>query len=148
MPKVVGIAKEAAKAAGRDPDALEVVCRIFVIPTEDETVIRLIGRRSVSGYFTTPVYGAFHRWLGRGETLRPMQEAWDAGERQQANELVPDEVIEDVFVTGSPKQCLDRIDEYVQAGVTVPVLNFVPTALDPKQLPELHVKTIRELAKP
>jgi len=148
VPKVIEIAKAAATEAGRDPDALEVVCRIFVIPTEDENVSRFIARRSIAGYFTTPVYGAFHEWLGRGEALRPMRDAWDSGDRQKATELVPDEVIDGVFVKGNTQQCLDQIDAYVKSGVTVPVLNFVPTALDAKELPSLHMKTLKELAKP
>ena len=148
VPKVVAIAKEAAQQAGRDPDALEVVCRIFVIPTEDENVSRFIARRSIAGYFTTPVYGAFHRWLGREESLGPMQEAWDAGDRKKATELVPDEVIDGVFVMGSPQACLEQIEEYCKNGVTVPVLNFIPTAADPGELPDLHLKTMRELARP
>ncbi|MCH7697778.1 MAG: LLM class F420-dependent oxidoreductase [Chloroflexi bacterium] len=148
VPKVVSVAKDAAKEAGRDPEALEVVCRIFVIPTEDENVARFIARRSIAGYFTTPVYGSFHRWLGRGEALLPMQEAWDAGDRQKATELVPDEVIDGVFVMGSPQACLDQIEEYCKNGVTVPVLNFIQTAQDPKGLAALHLKTMKELARP
>ena len=148
VPKVVSVAKDAAKEAGRDPEALEVVCRIFVIPTEDENVARFIARRSIAGYFTTPVYGSFHRWLGRGEALRPMQEAWDAGDRKKATELVPDEAIDGVFVMGSPQACLDQIEEYCKHGVTVPVLNFIPIAQDPKDLPALHLKTMKELARP
>ena len=148
VPKVVAIAKEAANNAGRDPDALEVVCRIFVIPTENEDVSRFIARRSIAGYFTTPVYGAFHRWLGRGEVLRPVQEAWDAGDRQKATELVPDELINSIFVMGNAQACLDQIEEYTKAGVTVPVLNFIQTTTDANELPALHLKTLKEFTRP
>ena len=146
VPKVVSVAKEAAKSAGRDPDALEVVCRIFVIPTENEDVARLIARRAIAGYFTTPVYSAFQQWLGRGDALRPMQEAWQAGDRQQANELVPDEVIEGVFVTGNRQACVDQIEAYRANGVTVPVLSFLPTSAEPKELGERNIAAMKELA--
>ena len=147
VPKVVGIAKEAAREAGRDPDALEVACRIFVIPTENEEIGRAIARRAVAGYFTTPVYGAFHAWLGRGEALRPMQEAWDAGDRKSATELVPDEVIDGVFVMGNRQACLEKIESYCTNGVTVPILAFLPTVLDPKELGERNIAAMRELAR-
>ena len=146
VPKVVSVAKEAAKSAGRDPDALEVVCRIFVIPTENEDVARLIARRAIAGYFTTPVYSAFQQWLGRGDALRPMQEAWQAGDRQQANELVPDEVIEGVVVTGNRQACLEQIEAYCRNGVTVPVLSFLPTSAEPKELGERNIAAMKELA--
>jgi probable F420-dependent oxidoreductase len=148
VPKVVRVAKEAARAAGRDPDALEVVCRIFVVPAANEDVVRLIARRAIAGYMTTPVYSAFQAWLGRGEALRPMQEAWASGDRQAATGLVPDEVIDALFVHGDRQTCLDKIESYVRAGVTVPVLNLTPTTLDPNELAERQLASMRELARP
>ncbi len=146
VPKVVAVAKDAARAAGRDPEALDVVARIFVLPSSDETFIRAVGRRAISGYLTTPVYGAFHRWLGRGDLLGPMQQAWDAGDRQSATELVPDSVIEDLFVTGDAKQCIDKIEAYCANGVDTPVINIMPSA-DPKSLGERNIAVLRELAR-
>ena len=124
-----------------------MVCRIFVIPTTNDELIRFLGRRALAGYMTTPVYGAFQRWLGRGEALRRMQEAWQAGDRQSATELVPDSVIEELFVVGDRKACLEKIEAYCRNGVTVPLLNFLPTALDPKELGERNVAAMRELAR-
>jgi probable F420-dependent oxidoreductase len=146
VPKCVVVAKEAAKAAGRDPDALDVVARIFVLPTTNDALIKGIGRRAISGYLTTPVYGAFHRWLGRGEAFRPMQEAWDAGDRKSATELVPDEAIEDLFVTGDAQACIEGVEAYVRAGVTTPVINIMPTVPDPAQLGARNIEVMRELA--
>jgi probable F420-dependent oxidoreductase len=146
VPKVVQVAKAAARTAGRDPDALEVVARIFVLPTTNDALIRAIGRRAIAGYLTTPVYSAFHHWLGRGEAFRPMQEAWQAGDRQSATELVPDSAIEELFVTGDAQACIDGIEAYCRAGVTVPVINIMPTVPDPAALGERNIAVMRELA--
>lgn len=146
VPQVVKVAKDAAKEAGRDPDALEVVCRIFVIPAASDDTARFVARRAIAGYMTTPVYRGFQRWLGRGKALRPMQEAWHAGDRATATELVPDSVIEDLFVMGDRKACLDKIEAYVRNGVTIPVLNIMPTALDPKELGKRNIEMMKVLA--
>ena len=146
VPKVVQVAKDAARAAGRDPDALEVVARIFVIPTTNDALVRLLGRRAIAGYLTTPVYSAFHRWLGRGAAFRPMQEAWQSGDRQSATELVPDAALEDLFVTGDAHACIEGIEAYCRAGVTVPVINIMPTVQDPGDLGERNIAVMRELA--
>jgi len=146
VPKCVTVAQEAARAAGRDPDALDVVARIFVIPTTSDALIKGLGRRAISGYLTTPVYGAFHRWLGRGEAFRPMQEAWDTGDRKSATELVPDAAIDDLFVTGDAQACIDGVEAYVRAGVTTPVINIMPTVPDPAQLGARNIEVMRELA--
>ena len=146
VPKVVAVAKDAARAAGRDADALEVVCRIMVLPTENEELARFVARRAVAGYLTTPVYGGFHEWLGRGEALRPMQEAWDAGDRKAATELAPEELIEGLFVTGDAQSCLDQIEAYCRNGVTLPVLNLMSVEPDADARGARTVAAVKEAA--
>ncbi len=145
-PKIANIARTAASKTGKDPDALDIACRIFVILTEDAQAAQMIGRFIVAGYLTTPFYYAFHEWLGRGEVLAPMMKAWQAGERQQAVGLVPEHVVDDIFVFGSPGACKDKIVEYVHQGITTPVLQLIPTARDPQGQAEQCIKALAELA--
>ncbi len=148
VPKTVNVAREAAKSAGRDPTALEVACRIFVLSPAQEGVARLVARRALAAYLTTPVYSAYHQWLGRGDALRPMLEAWRAGDRRAAVEMVPDQVIDDLFVIGDKRECLDKIEAYCRNGVTLPILNFVPTTLDPREQAAQSMEMLKELARP
>ncbi|SHG64259.1 probable F420-dependent oxidoreductase, Rv3093c family [Jatrophihabitans endophyticus] len=116
-----------------NPDA-EVVARIFVCPTEDVEYARNVGRFMISSYLTVPAYAAFHDWLGRGEVLRPMHEAWAAGDRKAALAAVPDDVVDDLVLHGSPESCRDQVQAYAAAGVTTPVLALVPTPDGPPTL--------------
>jgi probable F420-dependent oxidoreductase len=147
VPKAVAVAKRAAAEAGRDPDALEVACRIFVMPEADEGLANAVTRRVAAGYLSSPVYSAFHEWLGRGDALRPMLDAWNAGDRQAALQQIPEDVIQDLFVLGSRQECLDKVQAYVDAGVTVPVLAFLPTTVDPKEMGKRNIEVLRELGK-
>jgi probable F420-dependent oxidoreductase len=108
----------------------EVVCRIFVIPSEDIDAVRATARFMIAAYLTVPVYAAFHEWLGRGPQLKPMWDAWAAGDRQAALAAIPDDVIDDLVVHGSPAQCRATIDRYVANGVTTPCLAVVPVGID------------------
>ena len=148
VPKVVRVAKEAAAAAGKDPDALEIACRIFVVTAADEATARGLARFMITAYLTTPVYAAFHTWLGRGEALRPMTEAWQAGDRQEALKLVPDQVIEDVLVFGDRKRVRDKIEAYRRNGVTLPIVNIVPVSLDAAERSRMSLAAFRELTAP
>ncbi len=148
VPKVVGVAKEAARAAGKDPEALEVACRIFVVTAADEATARGLARFMITAYLTTPVYAAFHEWLGRGELLRPMAEAWRAGDRQEALKLVPDEVIDDVLVFGDRRRVQEKIEAYRRNGVTLPIVNIVPVSLDPAQRASMSLAAFKELTAP
>ncbi|OXM67120.1 MULTISPECIES: LLM class F420-dependent oxidoreductase [Amycolatopsis] len=112
------------------PDT-ELAARIFVCPTTDRDAARGLGRMLISSYLTVPVYAAFHDWLGRGEALAPMHEAWRAGDRKRANEVIPDEVVDDLIVHGSPEECRAKIQSYVDNGLTTPVIALLPTGEDP-----------------
>ena len=107
------------------PDC-ELVARIFVCPTADAGVARAIGRRMIAAYMTVPVYAAFHDWLGRGEAMRPMQEAWAACDRKGALAAVGDEVVDDLIVHGAPEACRERVAEYQASGLDTPVIAVVP----------------------
>jgi probable F420-dependent oxidoreductase len=112
----------------------EVVARIFVCPTEDPEFARNIGRLLISTYLTVPAYAAFHDWLGRGAVLRPMHEAWAAGDRQGAAAAIPDEVVDALVVHGSPQACREHVQAYVRAGVHTPVIALLPTPAGPPTL--------------
>ncbi len=99
----------------------EIVARIFVLPSEDRDAVRHLGRRMIAEYLNVPVYAAFHEWLGRGELLTPMWTAWKAGDRAGATEAIPDEVLDALIVSGSPEQCAEHVQRYVEAGVTTPM---------------------------
>ncbi|ACY99506.1 MULTISPECIES: LLM class F420-dependent oxidoreductase [Thermomonospora] len=108
---------------GEEP---ELLARLFVCPTDDAEKARATGRWMIAAYMNVPVYRAFHQWLGRGDALKPMNDAWDAGDRKAALEAIPDEVVDDLIVHGSPAACRDRIRQYVEAGLTTPILAVVP----------------------
>ncbi|OZM71181.1 LLM class F420-dependent oxidoreductase [Amycolatopsis antarctica] len=112
------------------PDT-ELAARVFVCPTEDADAARGLGRMLISSYLTVPVYRAFHEWLGRGEALAPMHEAWAAGERQRANEVIPDEVVDELIVHGSLDECREKVQSYVENGLDTPVIALLPTGGDP-----------------
>ena len=118
----------------------EIVARIFVIPSDDRDVVRSIGRRAVAAYLNVPVYAAFHEWLGRGDQLSGMWESWKAGDRKEALERIPDEVIDAVIVHGTPDECRERIREYQECGIHTPALSLMGVP------PEKLMETIRALA--
>lgn len=107
-----------------------VVARIFVLPVEDAAYVREVGRRAIASYLTVPVYTAFHQWLGRGDMIEPMLKAWAAGDRKAALETIPDELIDDLVVHGSPEACREHVQRYAAAGVTTPVMALLPGAYE------------------
>ena len=108
-------------------DRADVVARVFVCPTEDVDHARSIGRLLISTYLTVPAYAAFHDWLGRGAALRVMHERWAAGDRAGSAAAIPDEVVDDLVLHGSPEQCRAQVQAYVDRGVRTPTIALLPT---------------------
>jgi alkanesulfonate monooxygenase SsuD/methylene tetrahydromethanopterin reductase-like flavin-dependent oxidoreductase (luciferase family) len=81
-----------------------------------------IGRRAVAAYLNVPVYAAFHEWLGRGDRLAEMWKKWKEGDRAGALEAIPEEVVDELIVNGSPDACREHIERYVANGVDTPAL--------------------------
>ena len=98
----------------------EIVARVFVLPTEDLNVARVVGKRAIAAYLNVPVYAAFHEWLGRGEQLAPMWSAWKAGDRAAAVEAIPDSLVDELIVHGSGAECRAHLARYAANGVTTP----------------------------
>ncbi len=126
LPKVAEQLKDA-------PEGFELLCRFFCIPGEREQVESL-ARFMFSSYITVPVYENFYRWLGYGEKIDPMVEAWNAKDRQRAAEEAPWDLIEEMFIFGEPAQMKERLDAFVEGGITLPVITPITT---PERLGEL-----------
>jgi probable F420-dependent oxidoreductase len=126
LPRVVGQLDGA-------PDGFELLCRFFCIPGQREQVEPL-ARFMFSSYVTVPVYEAFYRWLGYGERIDEMVDAWKAKDRQKAAAAAPWELIEEMFIFGSPEQMHERLAPFVEGGITLPILTPITT---PDKLGEL-----------
>jgi probable F420-dependent oxidoreductase len=98
----------------------EIVARIFVFPVDDAATARALGKRAIASYLTVPVYAAFHEWLGRGDELADLWRLWKQGDRKAAAESIPDHVVDQLLVWGSPAACKEHIARYMENGVTTP----------------------------
>ena len=80
-----------------------------------------------ASYITVPVYEAFFRWLGYGEQIDEMVEAWAAKDRERATAAAPWELVSDTFIFGTPEQIKERLLAYVDGGITLPVITPITT---------------------
>lgn len=119
LPKVTAQLKDA-------PAGFELLCRFFCLPGEREAVEPL-ARFMFSSYITVPVYTNFYRWLGYGEQIEPMVSAWQSGDRQAAAAAAPWDLIEDMFIFGTPEQMQERLAAFVAGGITLPILTPIVT---------------------
>ncbi len=146
VPKAVGVVRATAADAGRDPAAIEVTARLVVNvdppgPASDAAI-----RRHITAYLNVPVYRAFHEWLGRGEALGPMWEAWRQGDRKAAVAAVPERVMNDLIIRGPMDEIRAHVQRYFDAGIDTAFLSLSTGEQDPTKKRELVESAIRALA--
>jgi probable F420-dependent oxidoreductase len=133
MPQVMAEIHAGEEEGGKEKGSSDVLCRFFCIPQDAEQGLPL-ARWMFSAYATVPVYEQFFRWLGWGDAIDPMVEAWNNRERERARELAPEELIREIFIFGTPDEQKARLREFIAAGISTPVLTPIT---DPGQLPTL-----------
>ena len=113
--------------------AKELACRFFSFhgPKEDALVA---AQRMFVAYATVPVYTEFFRWLGFGEQIEPLVEAWSAGDRGRAVELVPESLVREIFLLGPVEAQRERLAEFANSGISTGVLAL---SCAPDELPTL-----------
>jgi len=109
----------------------EIAMRIGVYPTSDIELARAHCRRILATYLNVPAYAALHEELGRGSEIARIAREWRRGDRGAAVEAVPPDWVDEFFAVGSPSRCRERVESFVEAGVTAPILSIMSTPADP-----------------
>jgi alkanesulfonate monooxygenase SsuD/methylene tetrahydromethanopterin reductase-like flavin-dependent oxidoreductase (luciferase family) len=59
-----------------------------------------------------------------------MWDAWKAGDRKAAIAAIPDEVVDELVVHGSPEACREHVERYLDNGVTTSAVAIMPFGID------------------
>ncbi len=117
---------DGARAAGRDPGSVELVCSFWGYAGDHPDEARERMRRSVLAYAMVPTHQ--HCFAGCFPRLAEAAEAWAAGDRRRALGCVDDAVVDAVCAVGEDA-VRRRMAEYRDAGIDTPIL--LPTGTAP-----------------
>ena len=116
--------REAALEAGRDPDSIDIACMLVVRLTEDPgSIWPSLKQRSVRR-LEEPHVGEILLEKGGFDPsiLGPLRAAAQKNGGQGAIDLVSDEMVDSFYLVGRASRCKERIAEYREAGVELPLL--------------------------
>ena len=128
-----------ARRAGRDPNALEIVCVTTVVTgrTEEELARSKEGvRAQLAFYGTTPAYLPVFALHGYGDLHPELQRLARENRWREMAALVDDELIETIAVVGEPHEIAPKIVERL-AGISDSVSLVNNRAPDPGHLAEV-----------
>ena len=146
VPKSVSVVREAARKAGRDPDAIEITARLMINVDPPTPASDLAARRLIAGYLNVPVYRAFQEWLGRTDALGPMWEAWSRGDRRGAMAAIPERVVRDLIPQGAMADIRARVRRYLDAGIDTAFLHLSTIEPNPEKKRQILMDATRALA--
>ncbi|MFX1405014.1 MAG: LLM class flavin-dependent oxidoreductase [Promethearchaeota archaeon] len=112
---------EGTNKAGKNLEDVDIASYIIcAMSTDDEAL-----DKSFIEYFAFNVATADVGYLqlcGIEKEGQAIKEAWKKGGVKKAAEKVTSEVLDALAIYGSPKKCLQGLQRYIDAGVTLPIL--------------------------
>jgi 5,10-methylenetetrahydromethanopterin reductase len=131
--KSLGWVAEGARAAGRDPAILRAAGYLLTSVSAD-------GRKAVEAVREKLAFLLRNKFLNeniRSSGIPINQEAIVAAvarrDLDEATRLVPDDAVEAFAVAGTPRHCRERLESYVQSGLSELIL-FIAGGVEDKSL--------------
>ena len=140
-------AKHVAIGAGRvgkNSSDVEVASLISCAVSENLDEARESFRSVIASYAGRfPRYRRLMSEAGFAGEVAAVRRSWQAGEQEEARRLVPNGLIDKIGAVGSPDWCRAKLQEYRDAGISLPIVSPRVEGLGAK---ESAMKTIRGCA--
>jgi F420-dependent oxidoreductase-like protein len=122
----IALLAEGAKAAGRDPRAIDVAPFMAVVPLDDVAAARAMVKPLVSFYIGgmgTYYHALFCRY-GWKENADLVRELYNGGDRKKAAAAVSDDLIDAIAICGPAAHCREKLAEWREHGMGRALLNL------------------------
>jgi F420-dependent oxidoreductase-like protein len=132
-----------ARAAGRDPAAIDVAPFVGVVPFDDVAMARAMIKPLVAFYIGgmgTYYHAMFCRY-GFQETADRVRDLYNSGQRREANDAVSDALIDAIAICGPAAHCREQLQDWHRHGVGTALVNLPPGAP-----PEMVETLLRDIA--
>ncbi len=115
---------EGARRAGKKPEDVEVASLISCAVSENLDTARDSFRPVIASYAGRfPRYRRLMAESGFADEVDAVRRAWQSGNEEEARRLVPTGLIDKIGVVGTPQQCRDKLEEYREAGISLPIVS-------------------------
>ncbi len=121
-----------AKEAGKDPNALEIICKVRCSVARNYLQAREALSHALTYYALADYYRNLLSRMGFGAEVEAMRSAWQEGGFHAARALITDRLFEGLplIAATSVKEIRDKIKPYEEAGATRLILPYVPASKD------------------
>jgi probable F420-dependent oxidoreductase len=124
---------EGARAAGRDPAAVELITSVFIVTGESEserTAAADFARQQIAFYASTPSYRPFLEYHGLGELGKELSGLARGGRFAEMAAKVPDALLDAVAVSAPPAEVGRALRERYAGDLVQRVYPYAPVPAD------------------
>ena len=133
-----------AERVGKNSSDVEVASLISCAVSENLDEARESFRSVIASYAGRfPRYRRLMSEAGFAGEVAAVRRSWQAGEQEEASRLVPNGLIDKIGAVGPPDWCRAKLQEYRDAGISLPIVSPRVAGLGAK---ESAMKTIRGCA--
>jgi alkanesulfonate monooxygenase SsuD/methylene tetrahydromethanopterin reductase-like flavin-dependent oxidoreductase (luciferase family) len=124
--------KRGAEEAGKDPSAMEIVCKIRCSIAHNYEAAREALSHALTYYALADYYRNLLTRMGFGEEIEGMRAAWKSGGFHAARKLVTDRLFAGLPLVAatSAEEVVEQIKPYCEAGATRIILPYVAASDD------------------
>jgi 5,10-methylenetetrahydromethanopterin reductase len=124
--------KMGAEKGGRDLKEIDLVSWVFTSISDDKKAAMNAVKPGVAAVIGTEVSPTVLKTLGVEEKVfGPIKEAFKAGNYDKVFKLLRDELIDDWSLSGTPGECVKKIEELDKLGITQ--VSILPAAFSGKE---------------
>jgi alkanesulfonate monooxygenase SsuD/methylene tetrahydromethanopterin reductase-like flavin-dependent oxidoreductase (luciferase family) len=105
-----------AERSGRDPSRVGIYALSMTLCGQLEDAMHAM-KKAVGFYCASTHYHHIMKNAGYGEEAKKVKELWDQNKHEEAISLVPDGMIRDLTVCGTPVEIRKKIKSYISSGV-------------------------------
>lgn len=130
--RIVDEARAGAQEAGKDPMALEIICKIRCSIAHSYGVAREALSHALTYYALADYYRELLSRMGFAAEVEAMRAAWKSGGFHAARKLVSDRMFDalPLIAATSAKEIVEQIRPYAAAGATRIILPYVAASDD------------------
>ena len=116
--------RKAAQQAGRDPDSVVIACMLVIRPSEEPESIWDGLKQRIVRLLAEPYVGEVLLEKGGFDPsiLESLRALASKNGGKAARSLITDDMVEAFYLVGPAARCMERVAEYRDAGVDIPLL--------------------------
>lgn len=133
------------KEAGKDPESIEIASSIILSIADKVQDAIDAARHDVLFYVLYPELDPVIEKTPYVQRVSEIRKANAKGESKKALSLVSDDMVHDLAITGTPKECRNKVKRLKDYGITLPVIRVSVQPFQENERREHFLRAIKAL---